>query len=550
MLLLNLPAFWMCMNSNSNLKLNIDHDSCKVNISKVYYGDDYSYLSRSTSFINAMLQRLPSDKLPANILRFILFYEKLINPNTSVSVVVLGGSLTAGRNAGGYGGAWPHYLEKMLLLHRNGNNSAGSKLGAKGAIKVFNHAIGASSSLWALHSLESLIPLKTDLVIVDYDINDCASMRRDNESYNYIWTLTEVMIRRLAHRAHPPAILFMNIATQRHNNRVQIYPDCQTFHTCYSIGEVRLPVLDAYYVPMVSAKLAFWHNFTCPPPREIWSCEKFCDHPKSSTHKLLAQVVFHFLSDIPKHLHLSLPQNSFPSDRDFHNISRTFSREVLDMPAKPLVEQTAYYESQICHGHRTIVNRPNSVSVLHTNSSTSIQTPRNYSCWNYTEDVPGKWGWVSYDCFNSSMYLVMSFGSTPKLTLTALTTYPLNTGAILVSIGDLPMEYEARNNTSHASLPSALNLSSVTYHSIGHIDGLTVSGEWERLSLASSFTFVTTNIKLPDMRYVPPEIMRANSTLIVRLSQIDANSMFAGKKRAHITRIYPQKFKLISIRSC
>ena len=169
------------------------------------------------------------------------------------------------------------------------------------------------------------------------------------------------------------------------------------------------------------------------------------------------------------------------------------------------MEQTAYYQSQICHGHRTIVNSPDSASVLLTNSSTSTQTPRNYSCWNFTEDVPGKWGWVSYDCFK----------------------------AILVSIGDLPMEYEARNNTSHASLPSALNLSSVTYHSIGHIDGLTVSGEWERLSLVFIF-----------------QICILLRTLIVRLSQIDANSMFAGKKRMRTSRIYPQKFKLISIRSC
>ena len=549
MLSLNLSIFWMCMNSTSNVKLNVDHDSCKQYLHKEYYGNDDSFFSRSRTWIENLSQQIPNDKLPINIMRLLFLYDKIITSCTNISITVLGGSLTAGRNAGGFSGAWPNQLGKMLQSYRQEKYSSGA-CDRNGRVDILNRGLYATNSLWALHSLESLIPFNTDLVIVDYDVNDCANMGRDNESYNYIWTLTEVMIRRLAHRAHPPAILFMNIASQHAGNREYIYPDCQTFHSCYSIGEVRLPVLDAYYVPMVSAKLAFWHNFTCPPPREIWSCEKFCYHPKSSTHKLLAQVVFHFLSDIPKHLHLSLPQNSLLGDRDIHNISRTFSREVLDMPANPLVEQTAYYESQLCHGHRTIVNSPDSVSVLLTNSSTSPQTPRNYSCWNYTEDVPGKWGWVSYDCFNSSMYLVMSFGSTPKLTLTALTTYPLNTGAILVSIGDLPMEYEARNNTSHASLPSALNLSSVTYHSIGHIDGLTVSGEWERLSLASSFTFITTNIYLPDMYYVPPEILRANSTLIVRLSQIDANSMFAGKKRAHITRIYPQKFKLISIRSC
>jgi len=202
-----------------------------------------------------------------------LFIVELRNPRENVIISVLGGSLTAGRFAGNKPGAWPAQLHHMLREFRLNNIPNMSKQismsqSHNGSIIIHNNAVAATDMIWALQSLTDLVEPNSDLVIIDYDVNDCSTIGNNRISHTHILTTTELIIRRISElypNSPPPAIMFLNIAVHM-SSRSSIQKDCKTFHSCYSISEMRLPVLNAYYIPMVSQKLALWDNFSCPPP--------------------------------------------------------------------------------------------------------------------------------------------------------------------------------------------------------------------------------------------------------------------------------------------
>lgn len=71
-------------------------------------------------------------------------------------------------------------------------------------------------------------------------------------------------------------------------------PDCNFYHTCYAIGEIKRPIFDAYSIPIISQKLALWYNFSCAPKLEIWPCSRFCFHPTTNAIYLLVSFFLGF----------------------------------------------------------------------------------------------------------------------------------------------------------------------------------------------------------------------------------------------------------------
>ena len=124
-----------------------------------------------------------------------------------------------------------------------------------------------------MRRLYSLLPRNDtfDMIIIDYDINDCAVLVDTKESRIQLQSCTEALIRRsLLHKSNP-AVIFLNIASSHYRGNILGYT-CGTYHTCFMIGEVRLPILKAYGVPMISHRAAVWTNFSCLVPSSIWPC--------------------------------------------------------------------------------------------------------------------------------------------------------------------------------------------------------------------------------------------------------------------------------------
>lgn len=203
-----------------------------------------------------------------------------------VEIVVLGGSLTAGRMVGGMDFAWPKVAETTL-------NEFMQKENLPSRVRFANRAELATTSVWALHRLKTLIPGSVDLVIVDYDVNDCADLEKHESSQQHLMSVTELLVRLLLNHKSAPAVVFLNVAVNHHE--VPLTPTCDILHTCYAIGHIRRGILDSYGVPQISQKEAIWSNFTCPPPQHVWPCSRVCSHPLAKAHKLLAELVVSFL---------------------------------------------------------------------------------------------------------------------------------------------------------------------------------------------------------------------------------------------------------------
>ena len=123
---------------------------------------DYHLLSnqrsRSTHLIGTTANRYTNYE--TNYKRFDKLFSKLQDPSFSLRVVVIGGSLTAGRMVGGYANAWPQILERMLNLIED-------RSFIQCSFNITNRATPGTTLKWALMHLESLVPHDehVDLVI-------------------------------------------------------------------------------------------------------------------------------------------------------------------------------------------------------------------------------------------------------------------------------------------------------------------------------------------------------------------------------------------------
>ena len=511
MLALALPYFALCANSSSNSPLPIGAHC--PNITDKYYLRKNIY-ARANEW-NSNLLNYSQTSRPINLIRLIKFYDKLMTNSSSVEIAVLGGSLTMGRNAGNIPGSWPIQLGDMLNNFQQEGRSKSNTKSYINKVNVKNNAVGGTDLVWALYALDSLVDDNTDLLIIDYDVNDCIHIQGNTRTVDFVMSVTELAVRRLMQRKNPPAIIFLNVAHQHRTVEKFTKPDCKTFYSCYSIGEMRLPILDAYYVPTISQKLALWHDFACPPPFALWSCTNRCHHPPRLSHTLLAEMVQYFiLKEIPKYLKIPVFIAGGKSS-------------IADMPVNPLHPDTIALEKQICPFHLTTVSHPSSKYFLPPTGPGGNTLPA--PCWNYTADVPGKYGWIGIECYNDSLEFVLSFGASPKLALTFLHTYAPNTGLVMLSLRELDS-----NQT---------NL-------VGYLDLIT--GVADTFSISKVFTFHHYN-GYSNIRGVPAHYMPVNSTRVLRVTQVNAN-VEPGRafrlQRRRFDRANPQKVKLISVASC
>ena len=261
-----------CTNTNVSV-IPKSPEKCAPFFSDAFLYNDTARALRSVQLMDSYpsATTLPTSaySLP-NVERFRALFRKLkTQNNTTVNIIVFGGSLTSGMHVGAHL-AWSVQLEGMLRkrypTHR---------------INVVNRAEGGTTAHWALNRLHALFMDVTDtvvdLAVVDYDVNDCAVYNDNKGDRERVLAITEVFVRRLLGHATRPAVLFLNIAIMHKDGGGDgIKAHCSQYGTCYTMGEARWPVLSRYGVPLVSQKTALWSNFSCPPPKPVWPCIKFC----------------------------------------------------------------------------------------------------------------------------------------------------------------------------------------------------------------------------------------------------------------------------------
>ena len=404
---------------------------------------------------------------------------------SNFTFVVIGSSMTMGRGVGGKMNAWPYLLQLEMNKFFAGNG------GICPNVTVINRAEGGSTSIWALASLNALLSdvPSIDLVIIDYDITDCSLIQDSVFDRMYVMASTELLIRRLLKKNKKTAIIFMNVAVSHTGSRLQ--EECKIHNTCYSMGEIRLPVLRAYGCPIVSQKLAIWEHFSCPLANH-WPCSRFCSHPLQAAHNLMADLVYAFLinSSMQSISDLFL----CPRINDASNLGAISNDSELLLDGPYLFEETTSLHKQICdspmvaidaQGPDVVVTMNNDHNIGYTadlfnryslnlirfsrlyGDYTKDGRSKHYSqlslvnahlglnfsyntCWLYEEDVKGKAGLIANNCWKErsiissklsvipnclrdSIIVPVTYGSFPRLTLTFLSTYAQNTGCIRVS---------------------------------------------------------------------------------------------------------------------
>jgi hypothetical protein len=333
----------------------------------------------------ALIQPLKNPISSLNFVRMKNFFHKLSGKNPeSIVIAVLGGSMTAGRGAGGIPGTWPTRLQEYF-------ESEYKKKNIPKYISVLNLATAATSTIWALNRFDTLIPhnIKIDLIIFDYDINDCALMQDDYSSRRKVQAATELAIRKtlsLTHRHHSlkeddltkgPAIMFLNVAVN--HDRQKIHMSCANYHSCYSIGDFRYELAAEYSVPILSQRYALFSNhndstninnkndpsfsFLCRPPNSLWPCYNFCSHPTKAGHETVARLFIDFFtgesftdgnhsSDEHSDRNNNIWSDSFrthPFVAQYEmSVSSTAVRQSTSLPKKPLLAETQSFEDASC----------------------------------------------------------------------------------------------------------------------------------------------------------------------------------------------------------
>jgi hypothetical protein len=351
------------------------------------------YGRESLSFRSlALIHPLKNPVSSLNFVRMKNFLHKLSGKEAeSIVIAVLGGSMTAGRGAGGIPGTWPTRIQEYFESEYNKKNLPKS-------ITVLNLATAATSTIWALNRFDTLIPhnINIDLIIFDYDINDCALMQDDYSSRRKVQAATELAIRKtlsLTHSHHGPhsskenddikgpAIMFSNVAVNHDRQKIHMY--CGNFYSCYSIGDFRYEVAAEYSVPILSQRYALFSNhndhnninnktdpsfsFLCQPPNSLWPCYNFCSHPTKAGHETVARLFIDFFTGesftygsnsssdehpVIKNYDINIWSESFrihPFVAQYEStVSPTVVQQSASLPKKPLLNETQSFEDVSC----------------------------------------------------------------------------------------------------------------------------------------------------------------------------------------------------------
>jgi hypothetical protein len=521
---------------------DVDAANCSVAFPTEYYSMENIlarsriYLSVHSPFLDQLGHLDAPDARMTNIFRLKNFFARMKACSDPVTILVLGGSLTAGRTVGGFRTAWPALLQTKLQLYRN-KTCADHGLFSR-SVTVVNRAAPGSASAWAVHQLDHLLSVSADLVIVDYDVNDCLLVRYNDNFVRQIQGVTEILVRKtLAHLQPTAAMVFLNVPVN-HKRDSPLKGDCSIYETCYAFDHIRRPVLTAYGVPIVSSK-ALWSHFNCAPPQHLWPCNKFCSHPTHLAHILLSELVADFVIR---------SSDSEVTSSYRHSGVRDCNVSIF----QPLLRATVEMEEMMCHRPSTRVDAKLSAQLYRESLKQDGGVPNMSSmlahrddCWIFTEDVIGKPGWVGYGCVNGSIVFKVTFGAEPVLTVVALTTYPKNTGMIEVSVKKL-------DSKDFKFVNSATN----DYVILGQFDLLRGDNDLKFYSVSTALSFNTrppTNyLQFFNLweNYAANEFFRnlqlSNSEALVRIKQVHA----VRDPDLQRPRSERQKVKIISLQTC
>jgi len=237
--------------------------------------------------------------------------------NESVHVFVFGGSLTAGRAAGGIAAAWPtRFMNQWILFQQRRLVS--------GPVITHNLALGGTSRFLLdnlnLYLHDNTVPV--DLIVLDYDVNDCTTLGTKKSLQRYFLVDIELLVRQLMLLSSEPALLYFNVAISRSVGvGGSLSPLCLDYKTCYQMDEMKKPIMDRYGVPILSQKLAIWGNFSCPGDSRLWDCSRSCLDPKTHGHELMSILMLKFFyQSSAVHTEVNLLQHGHHFDRSSSSI--------------------------------------------------------------------------------------------------------------------------------------------------------------------------------------------------------------------------------------
>lgn len=555
---------------------------------------------QSESNLTQLLQRSLSQWDPQttlqssalNAVRLRRVFGLLSQPNATVNVFVFGGSMTAGRFVRGHKGAWPQELEVLW----NNQRQRGSRL------SVTNHGHAGTSTAWLLPRLCQYFipPAHADLVVLDYDINDMAVWSDSPQHRLDLQAHMEILIRRLLLLPSGPAVVYLNVATSHHVNKVSsgIQPWCSEYHTAWQLGAVKGPIVThpSLSVPVVSQKQALWRNWVCPPTTQHMDCKsKGCAHPSWAAHLLFSQFMLQFLRVGTDAM------GSAPSLGSRDGGERAAREALLQAPL--LAENSPGLDARTCLDLRSVLDEKNAEDALRDyglrqrgrfNGSSDagrsgILLLHLGACWGFRSDVAGKTrGWIGGDThcdvaslrttnastrnLNASLsheegydaesiHFLVTLGLRGTLSVNSLQTWNATAGlATLAATAPLtPAEAAAAlagtwrpplGAFRHLSMSSGLAMvRKISAAAARRLQGL-IDFHGDYVDQEAGHSVIVPSVWDSDPLLVP------NSTLALRLTLVDANAepwrTVAGRSAASklLHRQAPQKAKIFGLSTC
>ena len=215
--------------------------------------------------------------------------------NAAVKVLIMGGSMTAGHEAGSEhfpskNNAWPAMLGNITEFS---------------GLKITNRAQGSTGTTWFLQNLGTqLAPFDWDIVMIEAAMNDdhvCSSCRYSSESE--VTTQFEQLVRGIRLLLPQAAIII-----------VEAFRQSKAPRNGFTSGQNQHDIISKYYeLPVISIRDAIWHDYDedirrkrvtnltlafplGPDQRKHWSGS----HPALEGQQLITDIIAHELCRFQK----------------------------------------------------------------------------------------------------------------------------------------------------------------------------------------------------------------------------------------------------------
>ena len=181
----------------------------------------WSDIRPPTGMAVAPLETLRASRLNVGDVQLVRQFLRRVQSKQCTSVLVLGGSISAGHGVGGLPGAYPTRFAKWL---NDAFPCTSAATGGRGRHKLVNRAVPATGSNYWFSKVAQFASMPIDLVLVEFSINDmdegCSKStmsKSDKEKLQgkegvpkcAISVYTEALIRNLMRLPSHPAILYL-----------------------------------------------------------------------------------------------------------------------------------------------------------------------------------------------------------------------------------------------------------------------------------------------------------------------------------------------------